>query len=107
MLMDIPKLRHLADPVKNLFHPVAAVDGLQCGRKGGLNANFKLELAGTGFPQQGDILVLEQIGGKLKMKVGHPVVPLYQIAPDRAVVGRTAVKGTVYKFDLRHPMGEK
>ena len=41
--MDIPKLRHLPDPVKNLFYPVAAVDGPQRGRKGGLNANFKLE----------------------------------------------------------------
>ena len=98
--MDVFGLVQLAADGKKSFGVGSAAnltDGIGVGR---LHADFKLEQSLPHGGKKVDHLLVNQMGGQLKVEVGDPVVVLGKIAPDCHCVLFGAVEGAVHKFDL-------
>ena len=102
VLVDIvPAVDTRRNPA-NLPDIRAAADLPQRLRVGGLYADLQLHQAGAHLLQQLHLLLVQQVGGNLKMEIGHAVVMLLDMPPYGESVAFLTVKGAVHKFHLGH-----
>ena len=104
MLVDIPCLLDVAKRILQTGQIHRAADFTDRRHMRGLDADFQLHQAWAQGRQQYKLFFRQQIGGNLKMEVGNAIVMVFDILPDCHCVSMATIKGTVYKFYLRHSM---
>ena len=98
--MDVFGFVQGAADVQQPFGVGGAADLPNGVRIGGLNADLELEQSAPYRGEKVDHLLVDQMGGQLKVEIGDAVVMFCQILPDGHGVLLGAVEGAVHKLDL-------